>query len=503
MPTPLPSKISNSDHAERKSTNQERVSPSSELRECRVVAIDDDPVALYALERHLLNAGCQITTASDGQAGLNAITDDVTVALIDLRMPGLNGLDCLRILSDTRPNVSVIILTASSEVSTAVDAMKQGAFQYLTKPFKPDELLVHVSKAHKTSIIASENTGLREAMSLPEASQNFRAEDSGFSIEQLKVVQRFAKMDSTVFIGGESGTGKTTVARMIHQGSTRANAPFVSVNCASLPRDLIESELFGHAKGAFTGAVKDRIGKAEIADGGTLFLDEIGDLPLDLQPKLLTFLQDRVIQRVGCNVVRNLDIRVIVATHRDLGKMCDENRFRQDLYYRLNVLMFYLQPLRERPESIPKIAKIALERLCHRDERTSVHLSDEAIDALQKYPWPGNIRELENVLERAIAFSDSGLVTPSDLKFDSAMIHPAGRPSVAPNSSDAFTAQSLVGMTLEEIEKEAILKSLESCSGNKAKSARMLGISEKSIYNKMKRLNITPAASKSTEVGDG
>jgi DNA-binding NtrC family response regulator len=363
--------------------------------------------------------------------------------------------------------------------------MKEGAFQYITKPFNPESLAVHVQKAHEAWQVAQENTGLREVLSYPEMPAKLVSDQTDCSAELIASVSRISQLNSTVYIGGESGTGKTTIARMIHQSGPRTDGPFIAINCASLPRELIESELFGHARGAFTGAVKDRIGKAEVANGGTLFLDEIGDLPIELQPKLLTFLQDRVIQRVGCNVVRPVDVRLIVATHRDLANMCHENRFRQDLYYRLNVLSIQLPPLRERINDLPQIACSVISSICDRQARKPVTLADETIAVLQSYHWPGNIRELENVLERAIAFTDGETIMPADLLFDG--LPPAEPSTQNPNSG---LADSLAGKTLEEIEIQAILETLAANDGNKAKSARMLGISEKSIYNKMKRLNI-------------
>ncbi len=471
---------------------------ATDLTGCHVLAIDDDPVALRALERHLSRKGCNVTTATSGSEGLESVSSEISVALIDLRMPGLSGLDCLSYLNEHNPTISVIILTASLDVDSAVEATKQGAFQYITKPFDPKSLLVHVSKAHKSWQITNENSCLRDALSLPHTLTQSSKTKTNLGEELLETVERIANLNSTVFIGGESGTGKTTVARMIHQHGDRADAPFVTVNCASLPRDLIESELFGHIKGAFTGAVKDRIGKAEIAHGGTLFLDEIGDLPLDLQPKLLTFLQDRIIQRIGCNEDRVLDVRLIVATHRDLAAMCHERRFRQDLFYRLNVLSIYLQPLRERPEILKQIAESTAETLCQREGKPSRQLTGHAIAVLKSHPWPGNIRELENVLERAVAFSETDEIRAEDLIFDTANL---------PTSSEQYHSTteasppefSLAGKTLEEIERRAILATLDACDGNKARTARMLGISEKSIYNKMRRLKIQYSANRETK----
>ena len=459
---------------------------SSQLSGINVVAMDDDPVALKALERHLLKRGCGVSTARNGEDGLELLTDDVSVALIDMRMPGLSGLDCLKYLNQYHPAVKVIFVTGSSDVSMAVEAMKQGAFQYVSKPFEPESLAVQVQKAHEAWKVARENSGLREVISYPEMPAKLVSDQTDLSVELTASVARIAQLDSTVFIGGESGTGKTTVARMIHQAGPRARGPFIAINCASLPRELIESELFGHARGAFTGAVKERIGKAEIANGGTLFLDEIGDLPLELQPKLLTFIQDRCIQRVGCNVTRHVDVRLIVATHRDLAQLSRENLFRQDLYYRLNVLSLQLLPLRQRDNEIEAIAKSVVQSICKRLGRQPIQLMAGAIAAIGSYHWPGNIRELENVLERAIAFANRPQLFAEDLIFD----QPTNMPSQPTRSPDALESPQLAGLTLGEIEALAIRETLAANDGNKAASARMLGISEKSIYNKMKRLGI-------------
>ncbi|TVQ01999.1 MAG: sigma-54-dependent Fis family transcriptional regulator [Planctomycetaceae bacterium] len=349
----------------------------------------------------------------------------------------------------------------------------------------------------------------------------------------MNQITRLSAVDSTVFIGGESGTGKSTVARMIHQQSHRRQGPFVSINCASLPRDLLTSELFGHTKGSFTGAVKDRAGHAEVADGGTLFLDEIGDLPLELQPKLLTFLQDRTVQRLGSSDVRKVDVRLIVATHRDLTEMCREQAFRQDLYFRLMVLSIEIPPLRHRSAELPSMAEGILARICERMATEPKRLTAEAIRLLLQHSWPGNIRELENVLERAVAFSSESEIKPKDLLLnhvalvrsgpsgDQAVPEPIDRnPHELKPSQDPLTASlpadalphvgtslpqgvafslpptnavspySLVGKTLDEIERDAIIHTLSACRGNKAQTARVLGISEKSIYNKMRRLAI-------------
>jgi DNA-binding NtrC family response regulator len=521
----------------------------------RIVAIDDDPMTLRLLKSHLGKAGYSIETAENAAIGLQLVDDSTAVALVDLRMPGLDGFELFRQLRALKPSTKVIVLTGSSEINDAVQAMREGAFHFVTKPFNPSQMVVFVEKALESWHVSNENRDLKESHC---QSVSVRAiEASGdMSSRLIRQVEQISALDSTVFIGGETGTGKSTIARMIHQKSKRCKGPFITVNCASLPRDLIQSELFGHAKGAFTGALMDRIGHAEMANGGTLFLDEIGDLPIDLQPKLLTFLQDRTVQRLGSTEAKKVDVRLIAATHCDLAEMCREGHFRQDLYFRLMVLNLELPALRFRTVEFPDVANGILARICERQSLSPRVLMSSAMKMLLTHDWPGNIRELENVLERAVAFSKEVEIGPSDLHFSNVSLNRrSARPieshslrespptalvmetadsvsqsllksdgelastmlpliSLAdtqsasaqsqPVLSDSGDDQSrsepkpnvseryeLVGKTLEQIERDAILQTLEYQRGNKAKTARVLGISEKSIYNKMRRLKIS------------
>ncbi len=450
----------------------------------RILVADDEPLSLHMLQHEVNNAGFEPVVASDGAEAIAAMTDDIPIALVDLKMPKVDGLGFLAHCREHFPHTQVIVVSGAGEMRDAIDAMKRGAFEYLTKPFDPDELLINIESAIRAYQLAAQNRDLKAAMSQPLPASPPSA--SGVNAAQQKQLDRIAQLDSTVLLTGESGTGKSTLARLIHQSGSRSDGPFVVVNCASLPRDLIESELFGHRRGAFTGAVSDRPGRAEMADGGTLFLDEIGDLPLDLQPKLLTFLQDRSVQRIGCNKVRSVDVRVIAATHQNLEEMCQQNRFRLDLFYRLNVLGLTSSPLRTRRDEIKSLAGTILNRICDRRDEALITIDREALDALQAYRWPGNIRELENVLERASAFCDDLTIRVCDL------LLPESQPAML--SGDATSTQkTLAGMTLSEIELQAIVETLEACSGNKARTARELGISEKSIYNKMRRHGLLPA----------
>lgn len=522
----------------------------------KIVAIDDDPMTLRLLKNHLGKAGYTIETAENGAIGLQLIDESTAVALVDLRMPGLDGFEILRQLRARKSSTKVIVLTGSSEISDAVQAMREGAFHFVTKPFNPSQMVVFVEKAMETWQVANENRDLKESHCQSVALRAIEA-TGDVNSRLIQQVEQISALDSTVFIGGETGTGKSTIARMIHQKSKRGKGPFVNVNCASLPRDLIQSELFGHTKGAFTGALMDRKGHAEVADGGTLFLDEIGDLPIDLQPKLLTFLQDRTVQRLGSTEAKKVDVRLIAATHCDLAEMCREGQCRQDLYFRLMVLNIELPALRFRTGEFPDIARGILARICERQSLSLRVLTSSAMKMLLTHDWPGNIRELENVLERAIAFSRGTQIGPSDLHFSNVSLNrrsatrieshstrespstalvaetvgsvsqsqlqsdvelaPTMIPSVSSTEDQSASAQShpvlsdsggdpswpepkpndsarydLVGKTLEQIERDAILQTLEFQRGNKAKTARVLGISEKSIYNKMRRLKILP-----------
>ncbi|MFN7733682.1 MAG: sigma-54-dependent transcriptional regulator [Pirellula sp.] len=499
--------------------------------EVQIVSVDDDPMVLRILRSHLHAAGFSPLSIDNGDTALEVINQDTAVVLLDLHLPGKSGMDCLKHIRKHYPDTQVIVLTGSDDVKDAIHAMREGACEYVRKPYDKDELLVFIDKAVANWRMSRENSGLRESLSISIPVDLGPVPPKGDD-KLTQSIARISELDSTVLIGGESGTGKSTVARLIHQQGPRGNGPFVAVNCASLPRDLIESELFGHTKGAFTGAVKDRPGRIEVADGGTLFLDEIGDLPLELQPKLLTFLQDRTIQRIGCNEVRKVDVRLIVATHRDLAAMCQANCFRTDLYYRLNVLRIMMPALRDRADEIPNLVQNILVRIAKRQGMQAPRVADDALAALITYPWPGNIRELENVLERALAFSRNRRIAANDLMFDSGMsmmqpahAHPGGgqllneqrfAPAVSSASPQSLRGVStthasmpsapmrgngesgqqssdfsaLAGMTLDDIERIAIEQTLLACRGNKAKSARMLGISEKSIYNKIKRLSV-------------
>lgn len=447
-----------------------------------VLVADDDPIVRKKLCTQLEKANYQVVLANNGQEAIDAMHDGIAVALVALHMPRMSGIDCLEAIRAQFPDTQVIMVTSSSseDMTDALIAMKKGALEYLAKPVDPVELILLVDRACRDAALRLNHRGLTAVVGASLPTTDFSA-NSPLSKTLLEQVNRVAHLESTVLIAGESGTGKTTIARMIHRQGPRHPGPFVAVNCASLPRDLIEAELFGHAKGAFTGAVNDRPGRVEIANGGTLFLDEIGDLPLELQPKLLTFLQDRKIQRIGSSKQISVDVRLIASTHQDLELMCNEKRFREDLFYRLNVLSLVVPPIRKRHEDVPSLVANILRRISKRRGCEPLTIDPDAMNLLASYSWPGNIRQLENVLERASAFSD-GSIQIGDLN-----IPAEGESGESSHSSTHTGGVRLAGKTLAEIEKLAIEQTLEACGGNKAKTARELGISEKSIYNKMKR----------------
>jgi len=456
-----------------------------DLENALVLVADDDPCTRHLFRRYLEGAGFRVIEASDGQEAMARMTEAVGAALFDLKMPKATGFDCLRFVRDRHPDTSALMISASGQVHDAVEAMKQGAFDYLTKPVDPDELIPRVQQAVRSTLLARDNRSLRQAFGYPVLTKSI-VERSPVAKALRRQIAKVASLDTTVLITGESGTGKSTLARMIHQLGSRASAPFVAVSCAALPRDLIEAELFGHERGAFTGALAARPGRAEMADGGTLFLDEIGDMPLELQPKLLTFLEDRVVQRLGGGKSRQVNVRVIAATHQDLEHLCEHKRFRQDLYFRLNVLALHVPPLRERPQDLPDLVSEVLARIARQRRCPRFVASERAYKALLEYDWPGNLRELENVLESSTAFCSNSTIMPEDLKFSS-LAQPAGASSAA-----GSTARSLAGLTLKDVERLALQDTLRLCNGNKAQAARRLGISEKGFYNKIKRLGLVP-----------
>lgn len=442
-----------------------------------ILAADDDVVVQRLVAHSFESAGLFVDVYDSGTKLLERVNEDTLVCVVDLVMPEVSGMECLRTIKRKFPKTEVLILTNVNDANKAIDAMRQGAFDYITKPFDPDELCLSVRKAMQLAKANRENEGLRDAVSAtPSKSPVIGKAPSIARI--LKIGDRIAKSKNSVLINGESGTGKGVMARYLHSISDRSDKPFITVSCPSLPKDLLESEMFGHEKGAFSGAIQKRLGKVELAHGGTLFLDEIGEMSLDLQPKFLSFIQERTFYRVGGEKQLEADVRIIAATNRDLQEMSQDGSFREDLYFRLNVLPITMPPLRERTGDALILAQHFLARAAKREDRKAPAFTAEAAQTLNNYNWPGNVRELENVIERAFTLREEE---------DSIQLADLSSELTKANDDSASEIQTLAGKTLAEIEKIAIEQTLEHCKGNKAESARMLGISEKSIYNKMKR----------------
>ena len=440
-----------------------------------LIIADDDRTVRNLLSLKASHYGFSPITAENGKQALELIQDSVDVILLDLHMPEMDGFQCLETLAKKHPQIPVIILSGETDAEAAMKAVKLGAHDYLTKPFDLDELFTALRNAKKLSRIQRENKDLKDSAAPSPAATDIISTSAKMQ-KILSQAQKVAQLNSSILLTGESGTGKGVLARYIHAQSARAHMPFITVSCPALPRELLESELFGHEKGAFTGAINKRIGKVEAAKGGTLFLDEIGELPIDLQPKLLNLLQDREFQRIGGSKTITSDIRIITATNIDFEASISSGAFRKDLYYRISVIPLELPSLKERPDEILPLAKHFLDRVSKQRDQQPITISPCATEALLKYNWPGNVRQLENLIERASAFCDDNTITAADLSGD-----------ISEHNEDSHLVTGLAGQTLAEIEKSAILQTLALCSGNKAKTARKLGITEKSIYNKMKR----------------
>lgn len=432
-----------------------------------VVIADDDSTTRKILEAYFRKLGVACRLATNGIEAIRHFGPHLKLAVLDLRMPQMGGLECLSRLRKVCPEVPALMVSGAGEIPDAVVAIREGASDFLVKPVDPK------SFEHR----------VRQLLLDPPPVQKQPAKQLVLDDLQ-KRLDVIASHDAAVLITGETGTGKTVLARQIHEQGERRDAPFVSINCAALPRDLLEAELFGHAKGAFTGAIEDRAGRIESAHGGTLFLDEIGDMPIELQPKLLTFLQDKQVQRVGANTNFQADVRIIAATNQDLSALCQERRFREDLFYRISVLNLFVQPLRDRSEQLERIAQSILSQIARRRGLPPFVLAEEAKMLLSHRSWPGNIRELENVLERAAAFCESQQIAKEDIDFS--FNDSASKTSVSGDSTITTSLPWSPGMSLREVERLAIEATLAACDDNQAKAARMLKVSEKTIYNKLK-----------------
>src|SRR5712675_301158 len=408
-----------------------------------ILIIEDEAKMRRLLELNLGEDGFKTLSAADAETGLKMLSSEsVDLVLTDLKLPGMSGLELLQAVKQQNASLPVVVMTAFGSVETAVDAMKAGATDYVLKPFSLAEMRMVVHKELDVSRLREENRSLRQALGEKYSHPNIVARSAKMQ-EVLAIVERVAPTNSTVLLGGESGVGKDLIARAIHEKSRRASGPFVKINSTAIPENLLESELFGYEKGAFTGANTSKPGKFELADTGTVFLDEIGDVPATIQVKLLRILQEREFERLGSNKTKHIDVRVLAATNVDLRAALEQGTFREDLYYRLNVLPINIPPLRERKEDIPFLAGYFVKKLSKDLNSPVESISDAAIQKLLEYHWPGNVRELENVLERSMVLASGPILEVGDIKTDTA---PRSRPA----SADNFLPE---GTTLDEYEQ--------------------------------------------------
>ncbi len=453
----------------------------------RVLVCDDKENIVKLLVRILPEDRFDVTTAGDGARALALLAaSDFDVVVTDIRMPGADGMAVLREARARDPDVEVVLMTAYATVPAAVDAMRQGAFDYLPKPFEPDEALLVVERALERRRLRQQAADLRRALEGIHQIDNLVARSPAMT-PVLALVHRAAGSDATVLVTGESGTGKEVVARAIHNSGDRGAHPFVAVNCGAIPETLLESELFGHAKGSFTGATSDHHGLFEEAAGGTIFLDEIADLPLPMQVKLNRVLQERKVRRVGATDERSVDLRVIAATNVDLKARVAAGQFREDLYYRLNVLAIALPPLRERRDDIPVLAAFLLERRGARRADAPGGFTAEALTALVQYAWPGNVRELENAIERALAVTDGPRIELEALPDEVAATL---RPRITRGTESRLTYREVVDLARDRASREYLIALMRELDGNVTEGARRAGMERESLHRLLKRYGV-------------
>jgi len=482
-----------------------------------ILIVEDEPKMRRLLELNLGEDGFTTFSAGDAETGLKLLHDNpIDLVVTDLKLPGMNGLEFLQAVKRQNEALPVVVMTAFGSVETAVDAMKSGASDYVLKPFSLTEMRMVIHKELDVRNLKEENRSLREALGKKYAHPNVVARSPKMQ-EVLATVERVAPTNATVLLGGESGVGKDLVARAIHEKSRRAKGPFLKINSTAIPENLLESELFGFEKGAFTGAVASKPGKFELADKGTLFLDEIGDVPPATQVKLLRVLQEREFERLGGTKTVKVDVRLIAATNRDLREALEQGTFREDLYYRLNVVPIDIAPLRERKEDIPDLVNLFITRFAGESGKVIEGITPQAMQVLVNYHWPGNVRELQNIVERACALSkgtamqvlvnyhwpgnvrelqnivERACALSKGTKLDAEDIHIDMRPSKGGNGAPGFLPD---GMTLEQWEDEMVQEALKRANGNKSQAARLLGLSRNALRYRLSKIGIADESEK-------
>ncbi|MHC1698395.1 MAG: sigma-54-dependent transcriptional regulator [Geobacteraceae bacterium] len=470
----------------------------------KILVADDEESMRWVLSKALKRKGFSVDLAKDGDEALRMIhASHYDMAILDIKMPGLSGLELLDQIRELKKELLVVIMTAEASMKNAVEAMKRGAYDYITKPFDLDVIDAIIEKIDKAREMTSQVSLLKEELKDRYQLEKTIIGNSPAMRDIYKTIGKVAPSDITVLIQGESGTGKELIARAIHFNSKRLGKPFIAINCAAIPKELLESELFGFEKGAFTGAVERKLGKFEQANGGTIFLDEIGDMPLDLQAKILRVLQEKEVTRTGGNQSITVDTRIVAATNQDLEGSVREKTFREDLYYRLNVVPIHLVSLRERKEDIPLLVEYFLKKACSEMEMPTKQCTHEALSLLSSYAWPGNVRELENTIKRAVILSSDPLLSVDDFS--------GLRPNIGASSRneelslealvemklrsslgnlDKMESGDLYGLILEQMERPLIRFVLEKTRGNQVKAAEILGINRNTLRKKIQELDI-------------
>ena len=454
----------------------------------RILVVDDEESIREFLEIMLKKEGYEVTCAEDGLRAKDLLGKKAfDMVISDLQMPNMNGNELLKHVKETYPDLVFMMITAFGTTESAVEAMKMGAYDYLTKPFKIDEVRLNIHNALRSKNLEVENRTLKKELTKEYSFQNIVGNSEAMH-RIFDLIRRVSQAPSNILVTGESGTGKEVVAKAIHYNGPLKDKPFVTINCGAIPEQLMESEMFGHKKGSFTSAVADKPGLFEVADGGTLFLDEVGELPLNIQVKLLRAIQERVIRRVGANEDIKVDVRIIAATNRDLDEMVKVGTFRQDLYYRLNVINIKTPGLRERKDDIPLLANFFLKKYNDRLNKAIQGISVEAMEVLKKYDYPGNVRELENIIERTVALEGGATILPESLP--PIVNTPTGRKMASSNEIEIGVDGIDLDKVLGQIEKELLIKAIHTAGGIKKRAAKLLHITFRSMRYRVEKYNL-------------